>query len=301
MSIATITLAAQGAAITRQRNWNFVVQVLLLTSLAMLAFAANSVLARLALANGDMDPASYTLVRLVAGALVLGLLVWRPGGKKLAGNWWSAVALFVYAAGFSFAYLALDTGTGAVILFACVQATMIGWALIKGDRPSLLEWLGLIMAFGALVWLVSPGISAPEPLGAMLMAGAGIAWGVYSLRGQSSSDPLGTTGGNFVRAVPFALALLVIFSATLHMTMFGLAMAVLSGAVTSGLGYALWYRVLRQLKSSQAAIVQLTVPALAAIGGVGFSGEELTLRFVVSCTLILGGVALAIVVRQRRQ
>lgn len=278
-------------------------QVLLLTSLAMMAFAANSVLARLALANGDMDPTSYSFIRLLAGALMLVALVWQKQGKPslraMPGNWWSAAALFVYAAGFSFAYLALDTGTGAVILFACVQATMIGWALIKGDRPSALEWVGLIVAFGALVWLVSPGISAPEPFGAALMVGAGIAWGIYSLRGQGQ-DPLGTTTGNFVRSVPFAIGLLIVFSGSLHATSFGIVMAGLSGAVTSGLGYALWYRVLRRISPNQAAIVQLTVPALAAIGGVAFSGEALTARFVISCALILGGVALAIIVRQRR-
>lgn len=274
-------------------------RIVLLTALAMLAFAANSILARLALADGAIDPASYTLLRLVAGALMLGLLAWRPG-RKIGGNWWSGAALFAYASAFSFAYLALNTGTGAVILFACVQASMIGWGLYKGDRPAVLEWAGLIVAFGALVWLVSPGISAPDPLGALLMASAGVAWGIYSLRGRNAHDPLQTTCGNFIRAVPFALVLSVMAMAQVQASFFGIVLAILSGAVTSGLGYALWYRVLKDLKSTQAAIVQLSVPAIAAIGGVSLSGETLSLRFVISCVLILGGVALAILARQSR-
>lgn len=273
-----------------------------LTGVAMIAFAANSVLARLALGNSAIDPASYTLIRLAAGALMLSLLVWRSHGaspKKLGGTWWSAGALLIYAAAFSFAYLALDTGTGALILFACVQASMIVWGLYKGERPARLEWLGLIIAFGALIWLVSPGVSAPDPFGATLMAGSGVAWGIYSLRGRHGGEPLLATRGNFVRTIPMALLLSLAFIGNLHADWFGVTMAVISGAITSGLGYALWYRVLKGLTSTQGAIVQLSVPALAAMGGVGLSGEDISPRFVLSCVLILGGVALAILARKR--
>lgn len=278
--------------------------ILFLTTIAMIAFAANSVLARLALADGTIDPASYTTIRIVAGALMLMVLVWRSHGTpalKPKGDWSSAMSLLVYAAGFSFAYLALDTGTGALILFACVQATMIVWGLYKGERPIALEWAGLMVAFGALIWLVSPGVSAPDPLGAALMAAAGVAWGVYSLRGQRQGDPLIATYGNFARAVPMALVISIAFIAHLHISATGLALAFISGAITSGLGYALWYRVLKHLSSTQGAIVQLSVPAIAALGGLIFSGEAISQRLIVSSVLILGGVAVAIIARQRRK
>lgn len=278
--------------------------ILLLTTIAMIAFAANSVLARLALADGTIDPASYTTIRIVAGALMLMVLVWRSHGTpalKPKGDWSSAMSLLVYAAGFSFAYLALDTGTGALILFACVQATMIVWGLYKGERPIALEWAGLMVAFGALIWLVSPGISAPDPLGAALMAAAGVAWGVYSLRGQRQGDPLIATYGNFARAVPMALVISIAFIVHLHISATGLVLAFISGAITSGLGYALWYRVLKHLSSTQGAIVQLSVPAIAALGGLIFSGEAISQRLIVSSVLILGGVAVAIIARQRRK
>lgn len=277
--------------------------IFLLTAIAMVAFAANSVLARLALVDGAIDPSGFTLVRLASGALVLWALAHRGRAKseaRLGGNWPSAFALFAYAAGFSFAYVALPTGTGAVILFAMVQITMIGWALIKGDRPILLEWIGLLVAFGALVWLVSPGIEAPDPMGALLMGIAGIAWGIYSVRGQTAHDPLQATAGNFIRATPFAIVVMLVFAAQMHLSLPGIILACISGAVTSGLGYALWYRVLGQITATQAGIVQLSVPAIAAIGGVVFGGEILSLRFIMSCTLILGGVALAIVTKRAR-
>lgn len=278
-------------------------QLLFLTGAAMVAFAANSVLARLALADGSLDAGSYTFTRIASGAILLLFLVWRTHGRAAfqpRGDWTSGLALLVYAAGFSFAYLALGTGTGALILFACVQATMIVWGLIKGERPVWLEWIGLVVAFGALIWLVSPGISAPDPLGATLMAAAGVAWGVYSLRGRQQGDPLLATSGNFVRATPIALVIVIAGSQSISITATGLVLAVISGAITSGLGYALWYRVLKHLTATRAAIVQLSVPALAAIGGVILNGESITLRFAVSSVLILGGVAIAILARQRR-
>ena len=279
-------------------------RLFVLTAITMIAFAANSVFARLALGGGAIDPAGYTLVRIVAGAAMLMLLVGlnAKGRARMrgAGSLASALALFFYAAGFSYAYVALETGIGALILFACVQATMIGWAVARGDRPVPLEWAGLIAAFAALVWLVSPGLAAPDPLGALLMAAAGIAWGVYSLRGRGVGDPLAGTAGGFALAVPMGVLLALIGLAGLSASPFGIFMAMASGALASGLGYALWYRVLRSLTATQAGIVQLTVPVLAALGGIVFLGEPLTLRFALASILILGGVAVAILARGRR-
>jgi drug/metabolite transporter (DMT)-like permease len=284
----------------------------LLTTLTMIAFAANSVLGRMAIgAAGEplIDPASYSAVRLASGAAMLMLLAAltarREGGgiSELRGSWASALALFVYAAAFSFAYVALETGLGALILFACVQATMIGWSLKEGDRPSLMEWLGLVTAFGAFVWLVSPGLAAPDPLAAATMAVSGIAWGIYSLRGRGSPNPLQATAHNFLRSTVFLLPLGLIIAATglhLHVTTTGALLAVLSGAITSGLGYALWYRVLRQIGGTLGAIVQLTVPVIATFGGVVLLDEAWTLRLALSSVLILGGVAVAILARKQR-
>lgn len=286
-------------------------QLILLTALTMIAFAANSVLGRMAIGSGDaplIDPASYSAVRLVTGALMLWLLVTLNGARRAntlprSGSWTSAFSLFVYAAAFSYAYVALDTGTGALILFACVQATMIGWSLKEGDRPGWLEWLGLITAFGAFIWLVSPGLSAPDPLAASAMALSGVAWGVYSLRGRGLPDPLKATADNFLRSVAFIVPLglvVLLLSLPVQATPAGVALATLSGAITSGLGYALWYRVLRQIGATVGAIVQLTVPVIAALGGTLLLAEGWTLRLIVSSLLILGGVALAIIAKQRR-
>lgn len=280
-------------------------RLLIITTATMIAFAANSVFGRLALGANAIDPASYSLVRLASGALMLALLIaLRQGAASrnalAAGNWASAAALFGYAAAFSFAYLWLDTGVGALILFACVQGTMIGWSIVKGEHPTALEWAGLAVAFAAFVWLVSPGLAAPDPAGAALMALSGVAWGIYSLRGRGQSDPLAATAGNFVRSVPFALVLLVAFLAQLDATAWGIALAVASGAITSALGYALWYRALRDLTATQGAIVQLTVPAIATAGGIIFMGEVLTLRFIACSVAILGGVAIAILARRKR-
>lgn len=287
-------------------------RLVLLTTLTMIAFAANSVLGRMAIGSADLpliDPASYSAVRLISGALMLMLLVSLTGsGNKRSprfqsGSWTSALALFVYAVAFSYAYVALDTGVGALILFACVQATMIGRALKEGDQPSLLEWLGLMTAFGAFIWLVSPGLSAPDPMAAALMALSGVAWGVYSLRGRGLPDPLKATADNFMRSMAFLIPLgLIVVTAghPVHASVGGVMLATLSGAVTSGLGYALWYRVLRQVGATQGAIVQLTVPVIAAVGGTLFLAEGWTLRLVVSSLLILGGVAVAIIAKQHR-
>jgi drug/metabolite transporter (DMT)-like permease len=287
-------------------------KLVLLTALTMIAFAANSVIGRMAIGSGDtalIDPAGYSAMRLISGALVLAVLVGLTGsnGKRSprfqSGSWISAFALFAYAVAFSYAYVALEAGIGALILFACVQATMIGWALKEGDRPSGLEWAGLVTAFGAFIWLVSPGLSAPDPWAATLMALSGAAWGVYSLRGRGLPDPLKATAENFMRSLAFLVPLgviVVLAGNGLQASGRGVLLAIVSGAVTSGVGYALWYRVLRQIGATQGAIVQLTVPVIATIGGSLFLGETWTVRLVVSSLLILGGVAVAIIAKQRR-
>lgn len=273
--------------------------VLLLTSATMAAFAANSVLARLALATTETGAASFTAVRVAAGALVLWTIV-RARRQAVGGSWPSAVALMVYAAAFSVAYLQLAAGTGALVLFGAVQLTMIGWGVFQGDRPSLPVWTGIALAVGGLVALLLPGLTAPPLVPALLMAASGVGWGVYSLRGRGSQHPAADTAGNFVRAVPLAALLLLpaALSDGLRMDGLGLGYALASGAVTSGLGYALWYAVLPSLRATSAATVQLSVPVLAALGGVALLGEAVTPRLVLASVATLGGIAL--VVRQRR-
>jgi drug/metabolite transporter (DMT)-like permease len=267
-----------------------------LTAAAMVAFAANSLLCRAALRDTTIDPASFTSLRLLSGAAMLWLLShWRSqGGPGLAGSWRSALALFAYAAAFSFAYVTLPAGTGALLLFGAVQATMIlgGWR--AGERISMRQGLGLAMAFLGLVILVLPGISAPPAAGAMLMLLAGIAWGLYSLRGRGAGDPTATTAGNFVRAVPMALVTSLLLFPQLRTDPLGAIYALLSGAIASGLGYALWYTALRGLRATSAASVQLSVPVLAALGGVAFLGESVTLRLLLAALAILGGIALVL-------
>ncbi|MEO9458053.1 MAG: DMT family transporter [Lentilitoribacter sp.] len=279
-------------------------RIFLLTTITMIAFGANSIFGRVALEGDAIDPSSYSFIRLLSGAIMLAILVGVSSGvskKNLShGNIISALCLFAYAAAFSFSYVNIETGVGALILFACVQAVMIGWALYKGDRPSLFEWLGITVAFGAFIWLVSPGLEAPDPIAATLMAISGIAWGAYSLRGKSSSDPLKATAGNFLLSVPMGLVLLFITISSSQVTVFGVILAIASGAITSGMGYALWYKVLPQLTATRASIVQLTVPVVAGIGGLIFLSEPLTFRFVLASALILGGVAISIVMKANR-
>ncbi|ESR26097.1 DMT family transporter [Lutibaculum baratangense] len=275
---------------------------LLLTAVAMAAFAGNSLLARAALSDGAMDPASYTLVRLVAGAIVLGLLLLprqRPRGlAALPGSWASAAALFAYALAFSLAYLRLGAAIGTLILFASVQATMIGWGIARGHRPTPLEFAGLVLALGGLVYLLMPGLQTPDLVGSLLMVSSGAAWGVYSLRGRSARNPLDETAGNFLRAAMLCPPLFLVFLGDAGaLSLAGCILAVVSGAVTSGLGYAVWYRTLPGLSPAQAGIVQLTVPVIAAFGAVLFLSEVLTLRILVGGALILGGVGLAILSR----
>jgi len=269
-------------------------RILVLTLLAMIAFAGNSLLCRAALQAGRIDAASFTTIRVVAGALALWLIVrLQRGSAEKAGSWPSAFALFAYAAAFSFAYLTLTAATGALILFGAVQATMIGFAFWRGDRLGGWQLLGVACALGGLVGLLLPGLSAPPLHGAGLMLLAGIAWGAYSLRGKGAGDPLRATAGNFLRAVPFALVLSLAMLPWAHADGAGAALAVASGALTSGIGYAVWYTALRGLKAASAGTVQLSVPPLAAIGGVALLGEPATLRLLVASVAILGGIALA--------
>jgi len=269
-------------------------RILVLTLLAMIAFAGNSLLCRAALQAGRIDAASFTTIRVVAGALALWLIVrLQRGDAEKAGSWPSAFALFAYAAAFSFAYLTLTAATGALILFGAVQATMIGYAFWRGDRLGGWQLLGVACALGGLVGLLLPGLSAPPLHGAGLMLLAGIAWGAYSLRGRGAGDPLRATAGNFLRAVPFALVLSLAMLPWARADLAGAALAVASGALTSGIGYAVWYTALRGLKAASAATVQLSVPPLAAIGGVVLLGEPATLRLLVASVAILGGIALA--------
>ncbi|MEH6772318.1 MAG: DMT family transporter [Cereibacter changlensis] len=273
-------------------------RVALLTAVAMLAFAANSVLNRLALAQGEADAVSYTGVRLASGALVLGLLLALRGAAprvgRIGGSLGGAVSLCVYAIAFSFAYLQLGAGTGALLLFASVQIGMLGWAIRQGDRPGGLEAAGFALAILFLALLLMPGLTAPDPLGALLMVLAGLAWAAFTLIGRGSTAPLIDTAGNFLRCLPLALLLILAGMLTEGATLAGWLYAIASGALASGLGYAIWYGVLPRLGRSTAAYVQLTVPALAAAGGVLFIAEPLTLRLALCSAGILGGVGLAL-------
>jgi drug/metabolite transporter (DMT)-like permease len=267
-----------------------------LTAVAMLAFAANSLLCRLALQHASIDPASFGSVRLVSGALVLAAIVRLRSGPPIAAraDWLAAAMLWAYVACFSFAYLTLPAGTGALILFGAVQVTMFSVGLRAGERFTAAAWAGLAMAVSGLLYLVSPGIAAPEPLGAALMTTAGIAWGVYSLRGRGAGDPVAATAGNFLRAAPLALGLSLVFASAFTTSAMGVALAIASGAVTSGLGYVVWYAALPGLSALRAATVQLSVPPLAAAAGVLLLSEALSMRLLLSSAAILGGIALVL-------
>lgn len=272
-----------------------------LTSLAMLAFAGNSLLCRVALKHTSIDAASFTSIRLVAGAFVLWLIVRITRGARApsgSGNWRSAFALFAYAAGFSFAYISLPAATGALLLFGAVQATMIGYGVWTGERLRRAQLVGLVLALGGVIGLLLPGLSAPPLLGSVLMLGAGIAWGIYSLRGKGAGDPLQVTAGNFLRAAPLAAGLSLLMMDRASLDSAGFWYAVSSGALASGIGYAIWYTALPALKATNAATVQLSVPVIAALGGVLFIGESLTLRLVLASLAILGGIALVILVKK---
>ena len=277
-------------------------RIVMLTVLALLAFAGNSLLCRLALTRTTIDAASFTTIRIVAGAVVLLLLVlMRDGARVTAGSWPSALALFVYAAGFSFAYVHLSAGTGALLLFGAVQATMISVGIARGERLAPIQLTGLFLAYAGLIGLVLPGLAAPPLVSATLMLCAGIAWGVYSLRGRGAGDPTAVTAGNFMRAVPMALMVSAVMFRGQSVDVPGAIYAVASGAIASGVGYAVWYTALRDLRATTAATVQLSVPIIAALGGVLLLHEPLTSRLIAAAVAILGGVALVVLTRARRQ
>lgn len=275
------------------------IRLIPLTLLVLLAFAGNSILCRLALRATTIDPATFTSVRLLSGALVLWVLVGTfRRNVRGQGNWGSALALLAYAAALSYAYIYLPTGLGALLLFAAVQVTMIGHALTHGERLQIVQWLGFGLAIAGLVGLLLPGLTAPPLIGSVLMLASGVAWGVYSLRGKGAGDPTRVTAGNFMRAVPIALLLSLLTLGQMQWDATGVLYAVISGGITSGLGYSLWYMVLPHLRSTTAASLQLSVPVIASLGGVLFVGEALTLRLVLAAIAILGGIAL--VIRGRR-
>jgi len=272
-------------------------KTILYTTIALLAFAANSVICRYALKDHAIDPGMFTSIRLSSGALILVIFVLvskERRNEKSKGSWISAAMLFLYAAAFSYAYVSLETGIGALIIFGVVQITMISSSIISGYKLSLIEWLGIVLALSGFLYLLLPGASAPSLTGFLLMTLSGIGWGIYSLRGKNSKHPLVDTAYNFLRSLPFLVLLLYFLAQESHFTTEGVFLALLSGIVTSGLGYTIWYLALRGLNSIQASIVQLLVPVLAAIGGVIFIGELISFRLTASSLLILGGIVLLI-------
>ncbi len=271
-----------------------------LTAIALVAFAANSVLCRMALGDDLVDPVTFTAIRLSGGAIALSLIFWMTRKKEssqlLEGAWRSAIALYGYALAFSLAYVSLSSGTGALILFGAVQITMLLAAFRSGEQMGAIQWTGFCVAIAGIIYLVSPGIAAPDLKGALLMMISGMAWGMYSIAGKSVKSPIAMTTGNFIRAaimmVPTSIIALVL--AMSSVSTYGVALALTSGVVTSGMGYVIWYKVVPMLTTTQAAVVQLLVPLLAALGGVIFIGEQFTVRLALASLLILGGVVLSI-------
>lgn len=270
------------------------------TGIALVAFAANSVLGRLALGANKIDASSFTAVRLLSGAIVLFVITQFRRNETVSntrGSWSAGLMLFLYAATFSFAYITLDTATGALILFGAVQITIILLSLISGNRLHLSEWLGVGIAFGGFVYLFLPDISTPSITGFVLMTVAGIAWGIYTIKGRGSQKPLLDTAYNFIRTAPLATLLVIATMRNMHYSTEGILLAMLSGAVASGMGYSIWYAALGGLSATQSAVVQLSVPVIAALGGVIFVSEPITLRLTLAGSMILGGILLVILGR----
>jgi drug/metabolite transporter (DMT)-like permease len=293
-------------------------RLFIFTLLAMIAFASNSLLCRLALKQTSIDPGTFTFIRILSGAVALWFII--KIGRRMAvnktatrfvenfsiasviprnslpshGNWFSAFALFVYAATFSFAYVGLSAGTGALLLFGAVQAAMTLWGLYQGETLRGIQIAGFIVALTGLVVLVFPGLSAPPLICSILMLGAGVAWGIYSLRGRGEKYPLSATAGNFGRAVPFAAVASIIFIPWARIDLAGVSYGIISGAITSGLGYVIWYSALPSLKAASAATVQLSVPVLTATGGILLLGEPITLRYLLASIAVLGGIAFVV-------
>lgn len=278
------------------RLWSVVV----FTGLALVAFAANSVLARMALAAKAIDAGGYTILRLVSGAVVLAVMVairQRGGGVKSKGSWSGGLALFIYAICFSYAYISLETATGALILFGAVQITMILMTVVSGHRPGPGEWSGLVLAFAGFVYLVAPGVATPSAGGFVLMTLSGVSWGIYTLLGRGSVNPLADTAFNFLRTLPLVALVLVAAFGSIELSLKGALLAIMSGGIASGIGYALWYTALGGLTATQAAVLQLLVPVIAAFGGIVFVSEPISMRLVLASVAILTGILMVVLAR----
>jgi drug/metabolite transporter (DMT)-like permease len=275
------------------RSSNYLIKTIIFTGLALIAFAANSILSRLALRERAIDASSFTIIRLLSGTIVLLVMIRFKSNKTNSstnGSWYASLMLFLYAITFSFAYISLDTGTGALILFGSVQITMILLSLVSGNRLHLTEWAGVTIAFMGFVYLFLPAVTTPSAIGFLLMAAAGIAWGIYTLKGRGSRNPLMDTAYNFLRTIPLVIILAIVTMKKGQYSSEGILLAVLSGGIASGIGYTIWYSALGGLSATQAAVVQLLVPVIAALGGVLFVSEAITLRLTVSAIMILGGI-----------
>lgn len=278
----------------------YLLKTSLLTGLALIAFAANSVLCRLALGTGAIDASSFTVVRLLSGAIALFIILNIKGANKgisSKGSWKASFSLFLYAVTFSYAYLSVDTGTGALILFGAVQITMILLTLISGTRLHISEWFGVMVAFAGFVYLTLPSISTPSVNGFIFMTVSGISWGIYTLIGRASENPLMDTTYNFLKTTPFVILLAAFTLQSMSLSLEGIVFALLSGGITSGVGYTIWYIALRGLSSTQAAVIQLSVPVIAAIGGVIFVSEAVTARLAISVAIVLGGILMVVLGR----
>ena len=276
---------------------NSLFKTITLTCLALIALSANSVLCRLALENNAIDASSFTVLRLLSGAIVLLIIISTTRNTAVTssrGSWSASFMLFLYAITFSYAYISLDTGTGALILFGSVHITMILLSHISGTRLHITEWFGVIIAFAGFIYLILPGITTPSLIGFLLMTVAGIAWGIYTLKGQGSKSPLMDTAYNFFRTIPFVVLLAILTFKNISYSSEGILLALLSGGITSGIGYTIWYIVLGGLSSTQAAVLQLTIPVIAALGGVIFVSEAITFRLTISATMVLGGILIVV-------
>jgi drug/metabolite transporter (DMT)-like permease len=275
----------------------YLVKTILLTGLALIAFAANSVLCRLALGNEAIDASSFTGIRLLSGAIALFIILSIKGsnnGPASKGSWIAGFVLFLYAITFSYAYHSVDTGTGALILFGSVQITMIILSLVSGTRLHSIEWFGVILAFSGFVYLILPNITTPSINGFILMTISGISWGIYTLKGRNSNNPLMDTTYNFLRTIPFVAVFAAFTMQNMSYSSEGMVLALLSGAITSGVGYTIWYIALGGLSSTQAAVIQLSVPVIAAIGGVIFISEVITIRLFISAIIVLSGILMVV-------
>jgi len=281
---------------------NSLFKSIILTGLALIAFAANSVICRLALGYQTIDAASFTVIRLLSGSIVLLLIIIstaRSTTRNTAkistkGSWTASFMLFIYAITFSYAYTSLDTGTGALILFGSVQITMILLSLFSGTKLHITEWSGMVIAFAGFIYLVLPEVTTPSISGFILMTTAGIAWGIYTLKGRASKYPLIDTAYNFFRTTPLVVLLAIATMNNINYSSEGIVLALLSGGITSGIGYTIWYVALRHISATQAAVLQLSVPVIAALGGIIFVAEAITFRLAVSAIIVLGGILMVV-------